>query len=175
MQILKLIPAHCCLLTLTIAIHLPSFHNIFPIINESFDPTSVLSKNLTAQEVVCRISYGQDMNSLSCHNAWEKIDRSRNTQLYRQRWRSEARHAPFQPLPVRYLSDDCLCAIDVRNSLRHDGDVTTGLQISAQADRLLDFCVDGKKEGGEIRGFSKYDPFEIFQTLYRDRQRKRCM
>ena len=75
---------------------------------------------------------------------------------------------------MRYLSDDCLCAIDVRNSLRHDGDVTTGLQISAQADRLLEFCVDGKKEGGEIRGFSKHDPFESFPDSI-SRQEKRAI
>lgn len=52
------------------------------------------------------------------------------------------------PLPFRYLSDDGLCAIDVRLRQGLAEGTTNGLAISEQAGAILVECVHVQKEGG---------------------------
>ena len=54
-------------------------------------------------------------------------------------------------LPIRFLSDDGRCAIDV--SLSHDfGDVSNGLAFLNAARRILQHCISNQR-GGYTSGF----------------------
>ena len=57
--------------------------------------------------------------------------------------------------PIRYLSDDGVCAIDIQlDSGREDS--SSSFVISWYAKKILDECVTGLGKGGSVRGFSKW-------------------
>ena len=61
--------------------------------------------------VRCMKNYGEDLSVASCHNAWQKIQRSSNSQRFISTERSSSASPHDVVLPVRYLSDDGICAI----------------------------------------------------------------
>lgn len=92
----------------------------------------------------------------SCTQALEKMPRSDQRRTYGAR---SARAKYKVALPLRYLSDDGLCAIDVNqitNLVGKVGDITSDLTIAASAGALLTRCVAQNKVGGTVFGFSKY-------------------
>ena len=92
------------------------------------------------------------MSEASCTNAWQKIDRSTTTHVFRPR---RPLHEDGFVTPIRYLSDDGICAIDVQlDSGREDSSST--FEISWYAKMILDACVTKLGKGGSIRGFSKW-------------------
>ena len=61
--------------------------------------------------VRCIESYGKDLSVASCHNAWQKIQRSSNPQQFISTERSSRASPHDVVVPIRYLSDDGICAI----------------------------------------------------------------
>lgn len=62
-------------------------------------------------------------------------------------------------LPTRFLSDDGLCAIDIRTKRAYEqalvyGDSAENVRISDAAHMLLDQCVLSLRQGGSVTGFS---------------------
>lgn len=99
----------------------------------------------------CSVVFGRDLSIESCLNAWGKIDPSAHSQTYRPRPRPPLRPAPGTlTLPVRYLSDDGLCSIDLQNTIGMTGDFVSGLLISQQARSIIYECVQDKRRGGNI-------------------------
>ena len=129
------------------------------ILNESvndFDTSSNLTANLRPGIPVCsNIIYGDGLDWHSCRNAWTKIPRTTDRIAYGAR-----NYRGFKDFtaPIRYLSDDGLCAIDITLSVKRDHtslawDVTTGLDLSERGDDLLDQCVKFRGEGGAVRDY----------------------
>ena len=58
-------------------------------------------------------------------------------------------------MPVRFLGDDGHCAIDITLRRGTDDDVSDWRTISTHARAILDECVDGRGQDGEVRNFSK--------------------
>ena len=155
MQLLVQAIAICSLLTFSIALSPP------PWVSTSQNRTTLNnapSANLTTRSRphCSGIYYGYDLNKESCENAWAKIDQSATSGTYHTRPRSTGEHVdpPDVVLPARYLSDDGVCAIDVKIKPGSTWDVTSGLEIAAQAGKILDSCLHRADIGGSITGFS---------------------
>ena len=143
------------LFTSSIALSLP------PSISISQNRTTLdnaPSANLTARgKPYCSsVHYGRDLSRESCENAWVKIGQSATRRTYLIRPRSTGEHVvpPDIALPVRYLSDDGNCAIDVKIKSGSTEDSASGLQIAEQAGEVLDTCLHRADIGGSITGFS---------------------
>ena len=117
-----------------------------------FPNTSV--GNLTADGVWCSAHHGDSMKLASCSNAWAKIDASSLPMEFRTRSRTVESPASSR-LPLRWLSDDGICAIDVHAVGGSSGDISTGDQISEQAMRILHQCVVGRHMGGSVQGLGR--------------------
>ena len=152
-----------------LALHLPSSASVSISdsgVAESYNSSNLL--NVTARnpdDPYCSgLRYGYDLKAISCENAWNKIDRSTRSIRY-IRHRSPASSESDVQLPMRYLSDDGICAIDIVLDRWHAGplrgwDISTGLMISEKAHRLLNECVGLRHgEGGKIGHFSKSENF----------------
>ena len=130
-------------------VSIPIFHNS----SYEIDDLSETVGNLTANRPTCTASFGDDLSEESCRNAWDKIDRfSTKVQRFVPR-----QHAAIDdvPMPFRYLSDDGTCAIDIRFRRPSKGDFNTGVEISADAKRIIHQCVLPHKKGGSVASFSE--------------------
>ena len=58
-------------------------------------------------------------------------------------------------VPLRYLSDDGLCAIDVTLVRGTSGDVANGIGLLHAARTVWDKCAIGSASGGVINGFCR--------------------
>ena len=159
-RLLQTIPI-CSFLGTTVALSLPPSISI----SQNMTALHAPSTNLTVpgSPYCSSYHYGHDLNLESCENAWEKISKSRVPQKYRKRPHGTAK--PIKPLdmalPVRYLSDDGICAIDIISKRVHGRDpptdVATALQISGYAGLILDKCVHGEQnKGGSITGVGMF-------------------
>ena len=116
--------------------------------------------------------FGAGLQSASCFQAWQQMPRSNFVQSYGGRPPRGERQLKDVELPLRYLSDDGLCAIDV-NQKRHlvgrEGDWTTDAVISDNAKLVLDHCVGQGAQGvgGMIKDFSQCSlvPVTALQVL----------
>lgn len=98
--------------------------------------------------------YGSGLSPDSCLNAWGKMPRTTNHNIYRSRPQRE--HDEFL-VPIRYQSDDGLCAIDLRPRLHdklHGGDIARSVDVSDAAWTVLEMCVRRTREGGFMGRFS---------------------
>lgn len=112
----------------------------------------------------CNAVYGRDLEIASCLNAWAKIYRLAPSQAYGPRPRFHFDPPPDTlTLPVRYLSDDGLCSIDLQNNVGSQGDTVSGLLISQEARSIIDECVRNKKRGGNIHDIG--NPFLFINAL----------
>lgn len=127
-------------------------------------PTSLsMSANLSSfpmgikgHRIYCTARLGAFADPEACRNAWAKIDRTEGTELFSPRSESSTiPHPPWLALPLRYLSDDGTCAIDVRAVRAKEGDISSGREISDTAFQVLDKCV-GSFRGGSYTAFSTY-------------------
>ena len=73
--------------------------------------------NVTLGQQSCRSNYGTGLTMTSCTNAWEKIPQDSETCTYGLRADIAAGAHLDVGLPVRYLSDDGLCAIDIYDKI----------------------------------------------------------
>lgn len=92
---------------------------------------------------------GFDLSMNSCVNAWRKMGRSSDQH------RLFPRPVGFFPsiplkwrIPIRYLSDDGLCAIDVDLAKNSKGDTTSDGDIARIAEAILYQCVETLGESG---------------------------
>lgn len=119
--------------------------------------------------------YGTDLILPSCDNAWTKIERSTESKRYVRGHFAGAQPSDFR-VPLRYLSDDGRCAIDVElqkfpeTGGRYGWDISTGRMISDKAEALLAACVRPKRIGGTVVKFSecKLTLFIVQQSLVVD-------
>lgn len=108
---------------------------------------------LTAESPRCTVTHGDNLNEESCRNAWDKMNPfSTKLQKFGPRQRIAVGEVP---MPVRYLSDDGICAIDILFKKASDGDYSTGRAIAAHAETIIDQCVVPKKMGGTVSSFSE--------------------
>ena len=91
----------------------------------------------------------------SCLNAWNKIVPSTKPLIFG----GHSQHNRAVTVPLRYLSDDGLCAFDVVLVDGAIGDVANGLAISHAARSLFDVCATPRStrykngSGGSVTGF----------------------
>lgn len=95
------------------------------------------------------------MKEDSCRNALDKMDLS-STKVEMFVPRRVGGVTDRVGLPLRYLSDDGICAIDVFFYRRSEGDVTTLAVFSDRAKTTLDKCVISLEKGGSMTHFSTY-------------------
>lgn len=123
-------------------------------------------------EKYCRSHYGLELNVNSCKNAWEKMPLDSEVQLYGIRERIAAGAYFGVGLPVRFLSEDGLCAIDIRvkagseGQLANSGDSARNVDVSKAAKDVFDDCVSTKRIGGSITGFSHRGFLTVIVTKY---------
>ena len=98
-------------------------------------------------------SFGHHLNRDSCRNAWNKIEQSTNPRTFNSRPPGSGQHVeiPIESrLPIRYLSDDGLCAIDLRLQSNSRRDTCNTRAIAAAADSVLRNCVERRGWGGHM-------------------------
>ena len=127
--------------------------------------------NVSMGKPYCRTNYGSGVKLASCTNAWRKIPRDSELLLYGLRAEIAAGAHVDVGLPLRYLSDDGLCAIDIRTKYDHDPvlkipDLAENIEVSQAAKVVLDRCVQEKLLGGSILGFSQRDLLVLVVTPY---------
>ena len=96
-------------------------------------------------------AYGRDLNRDSCRHAWDKIEQTDTPRTFNSRpsGRGQYPQIPIKSrLPIRYLSDDGLCAIDLRMHSSSKRDTSTTRAIAAAADLVLRNCVERVGWGG---------------------------
>lgn len=137
----------------------------------TLDIVNTTLSNVTSGDVTCRITYGTGLKWSSCSNAWMQMPRNSDLHLYGLRTDIAAGAHIDVGLPVRYLSGDALCAIDIR-ALRDsdqrltDGDSATNLEVSEAAKGVLDHCVDLQGKGGAASRFSRRGLLVVVITAY---------
>lgn len=105
----------------------------------------------------------------SCQNAWEKISPfgKEGEEVY-FRHRHEKPPASQVTLPIRWLSDDGECAIDLTLAPgRKNFDYTSGDQIAGFAKYVLEECVESTERGGYLVDFSPVNQLRIEFTSYK--------
>ena len=112
--------------------------------------------NLTDRSHTCSGTWGGTPRIASCRNAWNKMDHFNTTQQKFVYGHGNADVSAGRT-PIRYLSDDGTCAIDVsfaRNPII--ADFSTAAQLSEQAGSIFWKCVVKKGWGGSAYGFSTF-------------------
>ena len=112
--------------------------------------------NVTLGEQSCRSNYGTELSLTSCTNAWGKIPQ--DSEVYTYGLRADiAAGAHFDVgLPLRFLSDDGLCAIDIHAKHNSGAQLAAGesarnIEVSEAAKVVLDLCVRNQNKGGMLR------------------------
>ena len=96
--------------------------------------------------------FGRGLDRRSCWNAWDKMPvSSEQHELYPRHSGRQTGVPSRSKLPIRYLSDDGLCAIDVRLPAGSKGDITTDRSIAGAARSVLFECVDSHDRGGQLQ------------------------
>ena len=135
------------LIHLTNAIVVPPPLSLLPTTTNDTKTLSQTLSNLTDTSPLCSSAYGSDLRGVSCLDAWEKIGRTKTKRTFRRR---DGILSEGTPLPIRYLSDDGLCAIDLDFVAGGDKDPEPldDYTISEQAGEILVGCVYKSMRGG---------------------------
>ena len=129
-----------------------------PLTNSSSEISSTNGSifSLNETRLKCHPSYyGRDLDMKSCESALDKMPRSRAAMTYVSRTYTTPIAGAIR-LPLRYLSDDGACAIDVDQKRRTFGaisDFTTPNTLADRAADILKDCVHSKQWGGNVSGF----------------------
>ena len=102
---------------------------------------------------------GFDLSMNSCVNAWRKMGRSSDQHRLFPRPSGFFPSIPLKwRMPIRYLSDDGLCAIDVNLGKNSKGDTTSDSDIARIAEAILYQCVEilGESGLGEVPCKSRF-------------------
>lgn len=114
-----------------------------PIVNTPSNLTTPLSAPIT-----CIERLGRDLSKDSCNNALDKMPRSNNPHVLFPRPRGSSGIPMMWRVPIRYLSDDGSCAIDVKLSHSSRGDTIADRDIAGVAENVLSTCVESQGLGG---------------------------
>lgn len=136
--------------TLTNALSLPLTLPIIqnPDNTSSSSLPSELILNVTSKpEAMCNKGFGSIMEQGSCRNAWEKIERTTETRVYRRRDQAQAQDIS---LPMRLLSDDGKCAIDIDIRSPVKSVILDSEALSDSVGDVLVNCVFKSGVGGTI-------------------------
>lgn len=142
--------------TSSLALHLAAHNG-----SASDPPLALNSAPMDPGMPYCRSIFGTGLNPDSCRNVWEKIEPSSHAQDFRPRTLQD--RAGYST-PLRYLSDDGRCAIDLellplfKTEERWGWDTTDGRTISNVAESIILACVHGTAYGGRVAKFSKPGP-----------------
>lgn len=101
--------------------------------------------------------FGFPLRQHSCLNAWGKMPRTTQESTYSVRSRTGSADIT---VPIRYQSDDGLCAIDLRprfSDVMPGGDIARSIDISNAVVRILQECVHGLGNGGSTAKFSFHE------------------
>ena len=113
---------------------------------------------LPGQPVCIKEAYGEDIKEHSCWNAWTRIVRSKEPIRYGRRQMGASSDFDYL-LPIRYLSDDGFCAIDIahqkwRADQPYGWDISDSLTISDKAKSIIERCASFGI-GGTVSRFSR--------------------
>ena len=149
-------------------------HTSPPDLSLPLTSINTTSTNATLREVVCHVAYGTGLALSSCQNAWKRMPWGNDLYSYGRRADIAAGAHWDLGIPIRYLSDDGRCAIDITNRRDYDaalagGDSATDFDVSEAAKTVLDRCVAARLRGGSIRGFSQRDQLLVTVTKYESR------
>ncbi|KAM0801787.1 hypothetical protein BDR22DRAFT_167879 [Usnea florida] len=127
--------------------------------------------NVSLGEPSCLTKYGVGVQSASCMNAWQQIPRDSELRLYGLREDFRAGAHVDVGLPLRYLSGDGLCAIDIRSKSDNDpqlktADLAKNSEVSQAAKVVLDRCVREQRIGGSVLGFSRRNLLVLVMRSY---------
>lgn len=140
---------------LTSAVSLPPSILLLQNLTHTADTLNGTFPDLTAGRLSCRTIRGTSLQEDSCRNALDKMDLS-STKAETFIPRSISGVTDRVRVPLRYLSDDGTCAIDVFFHRASEGDVTTWAVISDRARTILEKCVISLQKGGSMTHFSTY-------------------
>lgn len=91
---------------------LPSFSPIIPDSTGISNFTNQTLPNLTSDpRLTCDKRYGEDLSVASCRHALQKILRSSESHRFTRGRKKPQASSDQTPTPIRYLSDDGICAI----------------------------------------------------------------
>lgn len=122
-------------------------------------------------KVLCeKPGFPSGLNLDNCANAWAKVDKSIQPYIYAERPVQQGEIA----LPIRYLSDDGSCAIDVTfnpnpEESEERGDVANGIAISNAARAVILQCVGRTRSGGQKQDFTPHGRLTVSVTIYRSK------
>lgn len=144
------------LITSSFTLHTPSLIELPQQTSSgSINFSNATALNVTETKIICNGRYGRYLQLDSCVNAWRKIDLSTAAQRFVPRQQGGRRVvATDMEVPIRFLSDDGVCAIDLARTQHSSFDFSTGYEISQNAATILDKCVEKSQRGGTITGFS---------------------
>ena len=144
-----LVSSHCSALLLPIASSLSS-NGSSP--SSHIDDMLLNSTSLPSEGIRCNHQrLGRGLDKRSCWNAWDKMPRSSHQhELYPRHSGRHTEVPTLSKLPIRYLSDDGLCAIDVRLPVGSKGDTTTEREIAGAARSVVFECVEDHGWGGQL-------------------------
>lgn len=123
--------------------------------------------NLRLPKPICSTRYGHNLQIDSCRLALSEMDLSTDLKRY------ISRHGSPQPLPpnlvltpIRYLSDDGLCAIDVLLQPASDGDEASAHMLYHSAKSIIDDCVVGLGRSGIFQVVSRHHELKVIVRSY---------
>ena len=151
----------------------PSASSLYQNLTHGNDSLQLVLPDLKAGSIKCNERYlGKDLELASCINAWTKIPRDNIAYSYGLRTDIAAGARFDIGLPVRYLSDNGVCAIDIRPRYGAEADLNKGdsaenIEISAAARAVIERCVATRPQGGYNNGFSKKGLLTIAVLKYK--------
>lgn len=123
--------------------------------------------DLTRTTLYCMRVHGENMPIDSCKLALSKIERTTDQKWYFPRHRPRRDIPPNSiPMPVRYLSDDGICAIDLILAPGSGGDEASPDLIYHNAKSIIDRCVVMEGKGGVQMDFTRGDDMKIVVRRY---------
>ena len=127
------------LLVSTILINAISIPDITPRFQNN-----TISEGAATDDVLCMGFPDRRLDALNCVNALSQIHPFTNPLIFRNR---PPNHSNAVFLPIRYLSDDGRCAIDLFLRDGSSGDVGNGVGIYHAARTVIQQCVTTQKAG----------------------------
>ena len=115
--------------------------------NNSVTVSPLMNNSLASPNPHCYPSKVPNQDAASCRNAWQKIGRSRTKMTVRPR---DGMFSEDTLLPIRYHSDDGLCAITLDQPFSPFIGTTDGYTISEAAAAVLVGCVYKLNRAGEV-------------------------
>ncbi|KAL9074997.1 MAG: hypothetical protein Q9161_001928 [Pseudevernia consocians] len=135
-------------------------------------PSLNTSSSLAAAKIVCDgVRYGRNLRIASCLDAYNRMDNSPVPKTYGERNAEAPGSTTWDAnLPLRILSSDALCALDISHSAASPSDTITPSLLRTHARSLLAVCVQGSPSlGGIASNLGQAGHLALRVTPYRPR------